>query len=61
MHFFLMTELRTAGAGDAVAHPDEDEDIEARAFSPAELAAMIARGEIVDLKTVAGLSLTNRR
>ncbi len=57
MHFFHATGLRQAGPGDAEAHQDEDEDIEARAFTPAALAQMIAAGEIIDLKTVAGLSL----
>ena len=57
MHFFRATALRTAGPGDAEAHQDEDEDIEARAFTPAALAQMMAAGEIIDLKTVAGLAL----
>jgi ADP-ribose pyrophosphatase len=61
MHFFVMTGLRTPGAGDAAAHPDEDEDIEARRFSRADLDVMITSGEIVDLKTVAGLSLSRPR
>ena len=46
-----------AGAGDEAAHQDEDEDIEAQPFALASVRAMIASGEIVDLKTVAGLSL----
>ena len=57
MHFFLAADLRDPRDGDAAAHADEDEDIEARAFSRAELRDMIARGEIVDLKTIAGLAL----
>jgi ADP-ribose pyrophosphatase len=57
MHFFTATGLRTPGAGDQAAHQDEDEDIETRPFAPARLREMIASGEIVDLKTVAGLSL----
>ena len=61
MHFFLMTGLRKPETGDAEAHPDEDEDIEARPFSRADLDVMIASGEIVDLKTVAGLSLSRPR
>ena len=60
MHFFLAADLRDPREGDAPAHADEDEDIEARAFSAAELRDMIARGDIVDLKTVAGLSLASR-
>jgi ADP-ribose pyrophosphatase len=57
MHFFVASGLRRPGAGDDAAHQDEDEDVEARAFPAANLRAMIASGEIVDLKTVAGLAL----
>ena len=57
MHFFLAADLRDPRDGDAAAHADEDEDIEARAFSAAELRQMIAAGKIVDLKTIGGLSL----
>jgi ADP-ribose pyrophosphatase len=57
MHFFLLTGLRAPREGDAAALPDDDEDIEPRSFSPAEIRGMIARGEIVDLKTVAGVTL----
>jgi ADP-ribose pyrophosphatase len=39
------------------AEQDEDEDIEARTFSVADARDMIRRGEIVDMKTVAGLTL----
>jgi ADP-ribose pyrophosphatase len=39
------------------ATPDEDEDIEPRTFALAEAREMIRRGEIVDMKTVAGLTL----
>lgn len=59
MHFYLASALRPSGAGDAEAHADDDEDIEARAFSRARIAEMIATGEIIDLKTVAGLALSN--
>jgi ADP-ribose pyrophosphatase len=37
--------------------PDDDEQIEARAFTVEEARAMLARGEIVDLKTAYGLAL----
>ena len=56
MHFFKASGLRTPGASDEEAHQDEDEDIEARPFPVATVRAMMASGEIVDLKTVAGLS-----
>jgi len=56
MHFFKASGLRSPGAADEDAHQDEDEDIEARAFSVDAVRTMIRSGEIVDLKTVAGLS-----
>ena len=57
MNFYRATGLRLPGEHDEAAHADEDEDIEARAFSRNALQAMIAAGEIIDLKTVAGLAL----
>jgi len=57
MNFYVAEGLRPAGDGDEAAQPDEDEDIEARPFARDELRRMIAAGEIIDLKTVAGLSL----
>jgi ADP-ribose pyrophosphatase len=36
---------------------DEDEDIEPRTFMLAEAREMIRRGEIIDMKTVAGLTM----
>lgn len=57
MHFFKATGLRKPGATDDEAHQDEDEDIEAESFPLSTVRAMIASGEIVDMKTVAGLAL----
>jgi ADP-ribose pyrophosphatase len=57
MTFFKASGLRTPGPQDEEAHQDEDEDIEARAFPRDDLQRMIAKGEIIDLKTIAGLSL----
>jgi ADP-ribose pyrophosphatase len=37
--------------------PDADEDISAQSFTIAEARAMVARGEIVDLKTAYALTL----
>ena len=59
MTFFKAIGLRKPGPEDEEAHQDEDEDIEARPFSHDELRRMIAAGEIIDLKTIAGLSLIN--
>jgi ADP-ribose pyrophosphatase len=59
MNFFKATGLRTPGPGDEEAHQDEDEDIDARPFPHDELRQMIAAREIIDLKTIAGLSLIN--
>jgi ADP-ribose pyrophosphatase len=57
MHFYVATGLRAPRDGDDAAQPDEDEDIEARTFPPDAIRAMVASGEIIDLKTVAGLTL----
>ena len=55
MNFFLATGLRPPRA-DEPATPDEDEDIETRAFPIDDLKRLVAIGEIIDLKTVAGLA-----
>ena len=57
MHFYRATGLRPPGSEDEAAHPDEDEDIEPQPFPLDTLRAMIGSGEIIDLKTVAGLVL----
>ena len=56
MIFYRCEDLR-APAPDSTARKDDDEEIEPRTFTLAEARALIASGEIVDLKTVAGLSL----
>jgi ADP-ribose pyrophosphatase len=55
MNFYRLTGLRKPTAADEAAHADEDEDIETRAFSIAEMDTMIRKGEIIDMKTVAGI------
>jgi ADP-ribose pyrophosphatase len=60
MKFFRADGLREPNA-DETARPDDDEDIETQAFSRETLQQMIAAGEIVDLKTVAGLALLEPR
>jgi ADP-ribose pyrophosphatase len=61
MHFFKASGLRTPGTGDEPAHQDDDEDIEAKAFAMDTVRSMIASGDIVDLKTVAGIALIAQR
>jgi ADP-ribose pyrophosphatase len=56
MTFYRCTQLETPPA-DSAAKKDEDEDIEPRAFALEEARQLVASGEIVDLKTVAGLTL----
>lgn len=56
MIFFRCEELEPP-APDSSARKDDDEVIEPRTFSVAEARALVATGEIVDLKTVAGLTL----
>jgi ADP-ribose pyrophosphatase len=57
MHFYRATGLRAPAEGDPAAHQDEDEDIEAAPFSVEVLRTMIRTREIIDLKTLAGLTL----
>jgi ADP-ribose pyrophosphatase len=56
MIFFKASGLREPRPGEQ-AHADEDEDIEPKAFAEGDLRRMIEIGEIVDLKTVAGVFL----
>jgi ADP-ribose pyrophosphatase len=53
MVFFRVSGLEPASEPAAV---DEDEDIEAREFELREAREMVRRGEIVDMKTIVGLS-----
>ena len=54
--FFRLSDFQPRPA-DSPHTQDEDEDIHARLFTIAEARAMVARGEIVDLKTAYGLTL----
>ena len=56
MIFFRATDLRPPSP-DSTHKPDEDEHIKVRMFTIQEAQAMVARGEIVDLKTAYGLTL----
>ena len=58
--FFRVSDLRQP-APDSPHRPDEDEDITARTVTVAEARAMLARGEIVDLKTAYALTLVEDR
>ena len=57
MTFYKATELREAGPDDEKAQQDEDEDIEKRSFSLEQIRSMIRSGEIIDMKTAAGVAL----
>lgn len=56
MIYYRCEDLRPP-APDSTAKQDDDEEIEPRTFTIAEARALIQAGEIVDLKTLAGLSL----
>ena len=56
MIFFRVSGLQPPPP-DSPHRPDEDEDIETRVMPTAEARAMVARGEIVDLKTAYALTL----
>lgn len=56
MIFFRVSGLRPPAA-DSTHKPDDDEEITTRAMSPGDAKAMVARGEIVDLKTAYALTL----
>ena len=60
MNFYRAAGLREPGPDDEKAEQDEDEDIETHAFTVEQLRAMIHANEIIDLKTVAGLTLLTR-
>ncbi len=55
MIYYRCEDLRPP-APDSTARKDEDEEIEPRVFTIAEARDLVTSGEIVDLKTVAGLS-----
>jgi ADP-ribose pyrophosphatase len=56
MIFYRCSELR-APAPDSTVTKDEDEDLEPRLCTVAEARALVTAGDIVDLKTVVGLTL----
>ena len=56
MIFFRVSGLRQPPP-DSPHKPDEDEDIQARSVTVAEARVMLARGEVIDLKTAYALTL----
>jgi ADP-ribose pyrophosphatase len=56
MVYFRCEDLRPPAA-DSPVRKDEDEEIEPRTFTVAEARALVSSGEIVDLKTLAGLAI----
>jgi ADP-ribose diphosphatase len=56
MIYYRCEDLRPPAA-DSTARKDEDEEIEPRTLTLSEARALVASGEIVDLKTLAGLTL----
>jgi ADP-ribose pyrophosphatase len=56
MIFFRVSGL-TPPPPDSPHRPDEDEDIQPHPMTPAEAKALLARGEIIDLKTAYALTL----
>jgi len=59
MKFYRCTDL-AAPAPDSTAQRDDDEVIEPATFGLDEIRRMISAGEIIDMKTVAGLALLSR-
>jgi ADP-ribose pyrophosphatase len=57
MNYYRLENLREPTDEDDEAAPDDDEDLEPKAFSIEQIRAMIRAGEIIDLKTVAALTL----
>jgi ADP-ribose pyrophosphatase len=57
MTFFQVADLRPPGPDDRAVHQDEDESIEVAPFTIDEIRERIVAGEILDLKTVAGVWL----
>lgn len=56
MTYYRCEELRPP-APDSTARKDDDEDLEPRTFTIDEARGLVSSGEIVDLKTLAGLTL----
>jgi ADP-ribose diphosphatase len=57
MNFFLLTDLRDRRPDELAPHQDPDELLTVKEFSVGDVRNMIRAGEIVDMKTVVGLTL----
>jgi ADP-ribose diphosphatase len=57
MVFFRLTGLRLPKPDDPAVHQDPDEHLEIRSFALHEIQALIRTGDILDMKTIAGISL----
>ena len=58
IYVYLASSLRQPLSHET-AKPDDDEDIQTGTFSAGQIRTMIASGEVVDLKTVAGVALAS--
>jgi ADP-ribose pyrophosphatase len=58
--FFRVSDLQPPPP-DSPHRPDDDENIQTRSYAVEEVSAMVARGEIVDLKTAYGVTLAGAR
>lgn len=57
MNFYTLTALAEPAAGAPAVAKDPDEDLRVRTFSVDHLRQLVRSGEIIDLKTVVGVSL----
>jgi ADP-ribose pyrophosphatase len=57
MTFYLLTDLRERRADEPAAHQDPDELLTIKEFAVDDVRAMIRAGEIVDMKTIVGLTI----
>jgi len=57
MNYYRLTDLREPDPDGPQAHLDEDEDIRVHVFPLDQARAMVASGEIIDMKTAWGLTL----
>jgi ADP-ribose pyrophosphatase len=61
MNFFLLTDLRDRRSDESAPHQDPDEVLAVREFPLEEVRRMIAKGDILDMKTAVGMTLMEGR